>query len=37
MPLPKRTNKTRGGVKVGLLAWLLGAPLLVILVGYLAC
>ena len=30
-------KESRGGVKSGLVLWLLGAPLLVILIGYLAC
>lgn len=32
-----RTRRTSGGIKAGLLLWLLGAPLLVIIVGYAAC
>lgn len=28
---------SRGGIKTGLLLWLLGAPLLVIVIGYAAC
>lgn len=30
-------RKARGGIKAGLLLWLLGAPLLVIVIGYAAC
>lgn len=32
-----RSRRTQGGVKMGVLAWLLGAPLLVIVIAFLAC
>lgn len=37
MAMQDGRSGVRGGIKVGLIAWLLGAPLLVILVGFLAC
>ena len=30
-------RKSEGGLKAGILLWLLGAPLLVVLIGYMAC
>jgi hypothetical protein len=36
MPAPQKKS-VRGGLKAGLLLWLLGAPLIVILIGYAAC
>lgn len=30
-------KSTSGGIKAGVLLWLLGAPLLVIVIGYAAC
>jgi hypothetical protein len=32
-----RANDDRGGAKSGLLLWLLGAPLLVVLLGFAFC
>lgn len=37
MALTNGSKRARGGVKAGLLLWLLGAPLIVVLIGFLAC
>jgi hypothetical protein len=31
------SKRSHGGVKAGLLLWLLGAPLLIVFVGWAAC
>ena len=31
------STRKRGGLKAGLLLWLLGAPMIVVLIGFLAC
>jgi hypothetical protein len=33
----KNSDTKRGGLKAGVLLWLLGAPLVVVILGYLAC
>ncbi len=37
MALPEVDRPSRGGIKIGLVLWLLGAPLLLILFGVVAC
>jgi hypothetical protein len=37
MNTPDDTPRNRGGIKMGLILWLLGAPILLIVLGVVAC